>query len=44
LPDADVPLDLSRAIHLAYEADYDLTIDYITEAPPPALSDGNSNG
>lgn len=39
-PDADVPLDLSRAIHLVYEeADYDLTIDYSRKPPPPALSD-----
>lgn len=39
-PDADVPLDLSRAIHQVYEeADYDLTIDYSRQPPPPALSE-----
>ena len=39
-PDADVPLDLSRAIHHVYEeADYDLTIDYSRQPPPPALSE-----
>jgi hypothetical protein len=39
-PDADVPLALSRAIHQVYEeADYDLTIDYSRQPPPPALSD-----
>lgn len=40
MPDADVPLDLSRAIHQVYEeADYDLTIDYTRQPPPPALSE-----
>lgn len=39
-PDADVPLDLSQAIHQVYEeADYDLTIDYSRQPPPPSLSD-----
>lgn len=39
-PDADVPLDLSQAIHQVYEeADYDLTIDYSRQPPPPPLSD-----
>ena len=39
-PDADIPLDLSQAIHQVYgEADYDLTIDYSRQPPPPALSD-----
>jgi hypothetical protein len=40
-PDADVPLDLSLAIHQVYEeADYDLTIDY-SRQPPPPLSEGD---
>jgi hypothetical protein len=39
-PDADVPLDLSGAIQQVYEeADYDLTINYSHQPPPPALSD-----
>ena len=39
-PDADVPLDLSHAIQQVYEeADYDLTIDYSRQPPPPALSE-----
>lgn len=39
-PDADVPLDLSGAIRQVYEeADYDLTIDYSRQPPPPMLSD-----
>ncbi len=39
-PDIDVPLDLSQAIHQVYEeADYDLTIDYSRQPPPPALTD-----
>jgi len=43
-PDADVPLDLSRAIHLAYEeADYDLTIDY-GHKPRHQRRMWNSNG
>ncbi|MGQ9871849.1 DUF4058 family protein [Leptodesmis sp.] len=38
--DADVPLDLSQAIHQVYEeADYDLTIDYSRQPSPPPLSD-----
>lgn len=38
-PDPDVPLDLSYAIHRVYEeADYDLTIDYSRQPPPPPLS------
>lgn len=39
-PDPDVPLDLSHAIHQVYEeADYDLTIDYSRQPPPPPLSE-----
>jgi hypothetical protein len=39
IPDPDVPLDLAQAIHQVYEeADYDLTIDYSRQPPPPALS------
>jgi hypothetical protein len=41
-PDPDVPLDLSHAIHLVYEeADYDLTIDYNRQPPPPPLADAD---
>lgn len=41
-PDPDVPLDLSQAIHQVYEeADYDLTIDYSRQPPPPTLSEGD---
>lgn len=41
-PDADVPLDLSQAIHRVYEeADYDLTIDYSRQPLPPPLSEGD---
>jgi Protein of unknown function (DUF4058) len=40
-PDADVPLDLNLAIHQVYEeADYDLSIDY-SKQPPPPLSDAD---
>lgn len=39
-PDPDVPLDLSDAIHQVYaEADYDLTIDYSRQPPPPERSE-----
>lgn len=39
-PDPDVPLDLSSAVHRVYEeADYDLTIDYTRQPPPPTLSE-----
>jgi hypothetical protein len=38
-PDADIPLNISQAIHQVYaEADYDLTIDYSRQPPPPVLS------
>lgn len=39
-PDPDVALDLPRAIQVVYEeADYDLTINYTRQLPPPALSE-----
>ncbi len=39
-PDPDVPLNLSSAFHTVYEeADYDLTIDYTRQPPPPTLSE-----
>ncbi len=39
-PDPDVPLDLASAIQVVYEeADYDLTIDYTRQPPPPQLSE-----
>jgi hypothetical protein len=39
-PDADIPLDLSEAIQQVYQkADYDLTIDYSRQPPPPPLSE-----
>ncbi|GAP99676.1 DUF4058 family protein [Leptolyngbya sp. NIES-2104] len=41
-PDPDVPLNLSQAIQQVYEeADYDLTLDYDRQPPPPALSDSD---
>ncbi len=41
-PDVDVPLNLSQAIHQVYEeADYDLTIDYTRQPPPPALPEAD---
>jgi hypothetical protein len=41
-PNADVPLNLSHAIQQVYEeADYDLTIDYSHQPPPPALSESD---
>ncbi len=41
-PDPAVPLNLDRAIHQVYEeADYDLTIDYDRQIPPPALSESD---
>ncbi len=40
LPDPEVPLNLAQAIAQVYaEADYDLTIDYTRQPPPPVLSD-----
>ena len=39
-PDPEVPLNLAQAIAQVYaEADYDLTIDYTRQPPPPLLSD-----
>lgn len=39
-PDPAVPLNLSQAIQQVYEeADYDLTLDYSRQPPPPILSD-----
>jgi hypothetical protein len=41
-PDPAVPLNLDRAIHQVYEeADYDLTIDYRRQPPPPVLSESD---
>ena len=38
-PDPEVPLNLAHAIAQVYaEADYDLTIDYTRQPPPPLLS------
>ena len=40
LPDPDVPLNFSSAVDTVYEeADYDLTIDYTRQPPPPTLSE-----
>lgn len=41
-PDPAVPLNLDRAIHQVYEeADYDLTLNYTRQPPPPTLSDAD---
>lgn len=38
-PDVEVPLDLSTAMQTVYlEADYNLTINYTHQPPPPLLS------
>jgi hypothetical protein len=41
-PDSPVALPLSTAVHQVYvEADYDLTIDYRRQPPPPVLSESD---
>lgn len=41
-PDPDIPLDLQRALNEVYdEAGYQISVDYTSELPPPALSEAD---